>query len=78
MRPIPDIVKEFVLEQCGRMPETDKEIDDYLDLINLSKEYVKALEMEQLISKRMMRKLGFKTTDEIKKTNPFANPINYK
>lgn len=67
VKSIPEIVKEYVLKTCGRMPETDKEIDDYLDLINHAKEYKEAFEMEQLISKGMMKRLGFKTTDEIKK-----------
>lgn len=67
MKPIPEIVKEHVLKTQGRMPETDKEVDDYLDLINHAKEYSEAFKMEQLIGKRMVKKLGFKTCDEIKK-----------
>lgn len=66
MKPIPEIVKEHVLKTQGRMPETEQEINDYLDLINHSKEYADAFEMEQLISKKMMKKLGFKTIDELK------------
>ena len=68
---IPEIVKQYIIETQGRMPETQKEIDDYLDLINHSKKYAKAFEMEQYISKRLMKKFGFKTTDEIRKENPF-------
>lgn len=67
MKPIPEIVKDFVLETCGRMPETDKEIDDYLDLINHAKEFETAFILEQKISKKFLKKLGVKTTDEIKK-----------
>ena len=67
MKPIPEIVKEHVLKTQGRMPETDKEVDDYLDLINHAKEYSEAFKMEQLIGKGMVKKLGFKTCNEIKK-----------
>lgn len=67
MKPIPEIVKEHVLKTQGRMPETNKEIDDYLDLINHAKEYSQAFEMQHLIGKRMMKKLGFKTCEEIKR-----------
>lgn len=64
---IPEIVKRHVLKKYGRMPETQKEIDQYLDLINYAKEYVKSLEISSLIGKRMMKKLGIKTPEEIKK-----------
>lgn len=69
MKPIPEIVKEYVLKTCGRMPETDQEIDQYLDLINHAKEYAKAVEIEQLVGKRFMKKFGIKTPDEIKLMN---------
>ena len=64
---VPEIVKQYVLNSEGRMPETQSEIDDYLDLINHAKKYSAAFEMEQVISKSFMKKLGFKTTDEIRK-----------
>jgi|GEM_PF-7062578 len=64
---IPEIVKEYVLRTNGRMPESQDEIDKYLDLINHSKEYAEAFEMKQYLSKGFMKKFGFKTTDEIKK-----------
>lgn len=67
MKSIPDIVKEHVLNTQGRMPETDQEIDDYLDLINHAKEYADALDIQQLIGKRMMKRFGMKTPDQIKK-----------
>jgi len=67
MKPIPEIVQEFVLKTQGRMPETNKEIDEYLDLINHAKEYATAFQIQQIMSKRMMKRLGFKTCDEIKK-----------
>lgn len=70
MKDIPEIVKEFVLEKCGRMPQTDKEIDDYLDLINHAKEYQTAFILEQKFSKAFLKKLGFKTTEEIKTQTP--------
>lgn len=70
MKPVPEIVKEFVLQTQGRMPETDQEIDDYLDLINHAKEYQTSFALEQTISKKLMKKLGFKTTDEIKNQPP--------
>lgn len=64
---IPQIVKDHVLKTCGRMPETEKEVNDYLDLINHGKEYAKAVQMQQLLGIRYMKKLGFKTPAEIKK-----------
>lgn len=70
MKPIPEIVKEYVLKTCGRMPQTDKEVDEYLDLINHAKEYQTALILEQKVSKKFLKKLGFKTTDEIKLNPP--------
>lgn len=65
MRTIPEIVKEYVLVHEGRMPETDEEIDMYLDLINHGQEYASAFALEQTIGKKMMKKLGFKTPDQI-------------
>ena len=66
MKPIPEIVKEYVLDTCGRMPESDKEIDEYLDLINHAKEYQTAFILEQKFSKKFLKKFGVKGTDEIK------------
>lgn len=66
LKPIPEIVKEHVLKNCGRMPETDKEIDEYLDLINHAKKYAEAVAIKNLIGERFMKKLGFKTPKEIK------------
>lgn len=66
MKPIPEIVKEYVIKTCGRMPETDKEMDEYLDLINHAKEYQTAFILEQKVSKGLLKKLGIKTTDQIK------------
>lgn len=65
MKPIPEIVKEYVLKTCGRMPQTDKEIDDYLDLINHGEDYKKALIMEKALGKKAMKKWGLKTPAEI-------------
>lgn len=69
---IAEIVKQYVLDTCGRMPETDKEVDDYLDLINHAKEYQTSFVIEKAISKKMMKKLRFRTTKEIKKQNPLT------
>jgi len=66
MKPIPEIVKDHVLKNNGRMPETEDEIDEYLDLINHANEYAEAWKLEQLIGARMMKKLGYKTPMEIK------------
>lgn len=63
---IPDIVKEHVLKTCGRMPETQKEIDDYLDLINHAKEYETSMILTKAIGKRSMKKWGLKTPEEVK------------
>ena len=65
-KPIPEIVKEHILKTQGRMPETAEEIDGYLDLINHAKKYAEAIEMEQIMGKGMMKRFGFKTTDQIK------------
>lgn len=67
MRTIPEIVKEFVLKTRGRMPETDEEIDEYLDLINHGEEYKKALILQDALGKRAMKKWGIKTPEEVKK-----------
>lgn len=64
---IPDIVKEYVLKNCGRMPETQSEVDEYLDLINLMKEYETAAILEQKFSKKFLSKFGVKTTEQVKK-----------
>jgi hypothetical protein len=63
---IPEIVKQHVLKHNKRMPETKNEIDQYLDLINHAKEYSNSLFIAGCLSKRMMKKLGFKTSNEIK------------
>ena len=63
---IPEIAKKYILETCGRMPESDDEINDFLDLINMCKEYAVAFEMERHMTKRFIRKIGFKTTNELK------------
>ncbi len=74
-KPIHEIVREYVVETHGRMPKSDVEIDYYLDLISHAKEYSEAFEMEQLIDKRLMEKLGFKTTNQIaKKGNDIISP----
>lgn len=73
MKPIAEIVKEHVLETQGRMPETENEVDDYLDLINHAKEYSEAFKMQQLIGKGMMVKFGFKTCEQIKKQGLVGN-----
>jgi len=67
MKPVPEIIKEFVLETKGRMPETDEEIDQYLDLLNHGEEYARALIIQSCIGKALMKRLGFKTPSEIKK-----------
>jgi hypothetical protein len=64
---IPEIVKEYVLKTCIRMPETEQEIDQYLDLINHAKQYETSLVISAIISKKMFKKLGFKSPSEIKK-----------
>lgn len=78
MKAIPEIVKQHVLRTCGRMPETDQEIDEYLDLINHAKEYAEAYKIESLIGKRFMKKLGFKTSDEIKRKGVQEFKLNHK
>ena len=65
MKPIPEIVKEYVLKHEGRMPETEEEINIYLDLINHGKEYAAAFEMERLIGKKLMKKFGLKSPAQI-------------
>lgn len=66
MKPIPEIVKEFILKKYGRMPETDEEIDHYLDLINHGEEYKKALILKNALGAKAMKKWGLKTPEEIK------------
>lgn len=74
---IPDIVKEHVLKNCGRMPETEQEVNDYLDLINHAKEYEKAIILEKKFSKKFMRRLGIKTSAEVKEEGEkLFNKIN--
>lgn len=64
---IPEIVKEHALKQNGRMPETQDEVNPYLDLINHLKEYKQSLILSHGLSKGMMKRLGFRTPSEIKK-----------
>lgn len=64
---IPEIVKQHVLKHNKRMPETQEEIDQYLDLINHATEFAGALAVEKVLSKGMAKRLGFKTSEEIKK-----------
>lgn len=64
---VPEIVKQHIIKTQGRMPETQEEVDDYLDLINHSKAYILAYEVERLVGKKFAKKIGFKTTDEIKR-----------
>lgn len=57
------------------MPETQEEVDQYLDLINHAKEYEDSVSMKNLIGEKMMKKLGFKTPSEIiKKGNKIFKP----
>jgi len=71
---IPDIVKQHVLKNCKRMPETEREVNEYLDLINQMKKYEQSLILESCLSKRMMKKLGLKSPKEIEKeTNEMFN-----
>ncbi len=64
---IPEIVKLHILKHNGRMPETQEEIDAYLDLINHAKEYETAFVLEQKFSKSFLKKYGIKSTEEVKK-----------
>lgn len=52
------------------MPETDQEINDYLDLINHLKKYQEAVALKNSIGIKMMKKLDLKTPDQIKKEGP--------
>jgi len=74
MKPIPDIVKEFVLKTQGRMPETNEEMDEYLDLINHAKEYETAVAMKSLLGVKAMKKWGLETPEEIKAKWPGNHP----
>lgn len=67
MRPIPEIVKEHVLKTQGRMPESDEEIDQYLDLINHGKDYAEAKILESVFSKKFLKKFGVESSETIKK-----------
>lgn len=71
MKTAEDFAKEWVLEKCGRMPETEEEINQYLDLINHINEYLKSLRIQKMIGTSFMKKLGFKTPEEIKKEFKF-------
>lgn len=71
MRTIPDIVKEFVLKTQGRMPETDEEVDQYLDLINHMKEYSDAVRIERAVGAKYMKKLGLRTPAEIREAGMY-------
>lgn len=50
------------------MPQTAQEFDDFLDLVNHSKEYAEAVKIESAIGRRIMKKLGFQNVDEIKQS----------
>jgi hypothetical protein len=63
---IPEIVRQHVLKYNKRMPETQDEIDQYLDLINHAKEFSNSLFIAGSLSKKMLKKLGLKTPNEIK------------
>ncbi len=67
---IPEIVKQHVLKYNNRMPESQEEIDEYLDLINHAKEYAQSLVISGLLSKSMLKKLCFKTPEQIKNFKP--------
>lgn len=71
---IPGIVKEYVLKNCKRMPESQKEIDEYLDLINHAKEYETALILQNKFSKKFLERLGVKTPDQIKEEGKILFP----
>lgn len=66
MPDIPEIVKAHVLRNCGRLPETQEEIDEYLDLINNAKEYETAIILESKFSKKYLKKMGIKSSVQIK------------
>ena len=65
MTSIPEIVKEYVLKHCKRMPETEEEVNEYLDLINHCKRYEASVLLSSKLSKKWMKKLGVKTPKEI-------------
>lgn len=48
------------------MPETQAEVDEYLDLINHANEYETALLIKSKVGEKMMKRLGLKTPNEIK------------
>ena len=64
---IPEIVRQYVLKTQGRMPETQKEIDEYLDLINHSIKYAESVIIKNITGERFMEKFGIKTPEQIKK-----------
>lgn len=66
MKSCTDIVTDWVMGKCGRMPITEDEVNQYLDLINHCEEYQKALRIERMIGVDFMKKLGFRTPSEIK------------
>lgn len=61
---IPKIVKQHVLKTQGRMPETDDEVNEYLDLINHAKEYANKLFMAKVLGKAGMKRLGLRINNQ--------------
>lgn len=49
------------------MPETQQEVDEYLDLINHARDYENAVILSKKLSKGFMKKWGIKTPEEVKK-----------
>lgn len=63
---IPDIVKQHVLKHCKRMPETQEEVDQYLDLINHLKEYETAVILNNALGKKFLNRFGIDTPNDVK------------
>lgn len=62
----PKYVEEYAKKKGWPFPpETQEQMDAYLDLINHAKEYAEALEIENAIGVKMTKKLGFKTSEQI-------------
>ena len=61
---IADIVIKFLKDRRGG--ELPKDTDYTLDLINHAKRYRQALIYKELMGVKMMRRLGFKTPEEVK------------
>lgn len=71
MKTASEMANEWVLDKCGRMPETDEEMNQFLDLINHIEEYQKSIRIRDMIGEDFMKKLGFKTPEEIKNSFKF-------